>query len=289
MAANGVSVATSIVVLTGSMSALYVSIGASAISSLIHIIEGIVSCVLQPRKSLEHNVAAVGKASGAVETQLQILQKEVLSLREVNTQQENQLKKRNAELQETQYVVEAKIAEVTQLTERLEAVNAQLAEAPHLIEAWQQATEQVSKEVALLNPSHLEKDIESVTERMKGLALSNAAFASKADQLGKSAVAISKTQASWEQMVDQLQKTFQGLATDYDQKRKLLNEADSRIQSLTERVSELKEVDQRLQDLTPKYEKLLQELTEAKRQMKDLVPILQSNEFKEFMKKMKPQ
>jgi hypothetical protein len=47
------------------------------------------------------------------------------------------------------------------------------------------------------------------------------------------------------------------------ERKRLLDEADARILSLTKRVSELQAIDEQLQELTPKYEQLLKDLEEA--------------------------
>lgn len=67
------------------------------------------------------------------------------------------------------------------------------------------------------------------------------------------------------------------------EKRKLLEDADARIRSLTQRVEELQGIDQRLQEVMPKYEQLTRDLDEANRQLTELTPLLKSAAFQAFL------
>ena len=141
---NGVSIVLSAF---SKPTTMYISIGCSIASALLHVIEGIVGCILQPQKALEETVAAAGKAGGDVESQLFVLQAQVKSLRDINAQQESQLQEEHQTAVDLQCAVDAKVTEVARYTQQLEMVNHNLLEARHLSEAWKRATEQVTKQM----------------------------------------------------------------------------------------------------------------------------------------------
>ena len=283
---NAVSIATTgVMFVAPNPTLLYVALGANIASSVIHIGEGIVACILQPKRALEKTVEEAGRVSDTVAEQLQSLQKELQVVKAVTARQEAQLKEERTAALQAKEAVDAKIAEISRLTLNLEEVTRSLGEAHRLTESWKQATAHVAKQVSLLEPTQLEEDMEGLSRQMHDLSLSKEAFTVEVGELGTNTAIIQETQEAWGKMVDQLQTTFQGLSIDAASKRKLLEESDQRIKSLTQRVSELQEVDQRLQEMTPQYTKLLKELEEARRQLNELAPILTSAEFKKFLQK----
>ena len=280
---NGGSLVASGLVLTTGHTALYVAIGFSVASCAVHVIEGIVACILQPRKALEENVAAVGIAGDDVEKQLAALRMQLQAAEKLSGDETALLAEEQAASKAARDDVAARVVDIGRLTLQLQDVNKSLAGAKLLADRWQKATEQLTSQIAELPTAKLHEDMEGLTAQMERLSLTKQSFSVGADQVEASAEAIHETEATWGRMIEQLQQSFHGLTMVSAEKKKLLDEADMRIHSLTDRVEELESIDKRLQDLTPKYEKLLKELDEAKRQLSELAPLIQSEAFQAFL------
>ncbi len=282
--ASGVTIAVNATVASLSPTPLYVAVAFSTTSTLVHAIGGIVSCIQQPRKALEDNVAAVGKASDDVEKQLSALQQEVAATRALQIEQERQLQQERAATQAAREALDQRIARIAQLTEELQEVHKGLDAARQLAERWKSSTEQLAQQMETLQTMELEGNIEALTGQIQQLSLVKKSFSEGVHAVKESTDALQDTERVWGTMVDRLLQTFEGLAAVAVQKERLLHEADVRNQSLSERVDELQEVESRFQNITEKYDKLLKEMEEAKRQLSKLVPLIQSPEFQAFLK-----
>lgn len=288
--ANGISLSTNIVDFSSRHSSsspspvpLYIALAFNTASIFLHVIEGVVSCVQQPKRALEENVAAAGKIGDDVEKQLQALQQQLIAATELNRSQELRVKEEQAATQAAREAVDLRISEIKELTLKLEAVNRGLSDANRLAESWRQATEQLTKQVALLEEPQLGEGVEALSAQLQQLSLTKQSFSEGVHALGEGTSAIQETEEVFGKMVDELQRAFEGLAVIAAQKSKLLEEADIRNQSLRERVEELREVECRFAEITPKYEQLLRDFTEAKRQLSELVPLMQSEPFQDFL------
>lgn len=285
VASNGVSLALSVTLLRKNRPALYTVCSGAAVSAIIHIIEGIVLSILQPQKDLQNNVEAVGRASANVQTQLKALESQVESLGQLNFDLQVRINTERKEREAAHNDLIGKIAEVTSLSSQLKQANQGLSEARKLTEVWRNATEHVSRQIALLPTGQLSGGIEGLTQQLGELHLSQASLSNEVTNLTSGTTHFHEVESSWNTMIQKVGETFCHLAEDAANKRKLLEEADTRIQSLQQRTKELEGVDQRLQELLTKYSALVHEFEETKKQMSELAPLLNSEEFKTFMAK----
>jgi chromosome segregation ATPase len=259
---------------TGNAAAVYVAIGTGGTSSIIHVIEGIAACVLKPRQRLEQNVNRAGQEVSAMTTQIQGLQADVQGLQQLSMDLKKQLDAEKETSKMVQDRVAAKVGEVRDLTGQLEVVNKRFVEAQELLRSWERATEDVSKQLPSLQPAHLASDMEGITRQMQQLTLSEGAFSAQIEKLGSDATLIGNTQAVWSQMLERLQGTIKGLASDNVQKRELLSSAQMENKKLSDTAQSLRDEVDRLGKETGDLRRTQIEMEQTNAQLQGLQTLL---------------
>ena len=287
VAAAAITVATAaIAAATHSLIPVYIAIGGGCISGSIHVGQGVATCRQRTKKAFEQNVAQAGQEVATVSAQVTGLQQKVAELQRVNGDLQALLEKERETGRTLQKQVAAKIAELRELTEKLEAVNRRFAEAQGLLQSWTDGTAAVSRQLSTLKPETLGSDIEGITRQMQQLALSKDAFRTQIEKLGADASVISDTQAAWGGMLEQLQSTIHGLATDIVQKKELLATAQAENQKLSGTVKSLQGAIDSLGRESTEYQRERDELRETNTQLQELSALLQRPDIAQLLQKV---
>jgi chromosome segregation ATPase len=277
--------AAAIAAATHSLIPVYIAIVGGCASGTIHVGQGIATCRQKTKKTFEQNVDRAGKEVATVSSEVTELQKRVLELQKINVELQAGLEKERETGRGLQKQVAAKVIELHDLTERLEAVNKRFGEAQGLLQSWADGTAAVSRQLASLKPENLESDVEGITRQMQQLALSKDAFTSQVEKLGADAAVIGGTQAAWSGMLEQLQSTIHGLATDVVQKRELLATAQKENQKLSETVQSLQKAIDSLGSESAGYQRERDELMETNAQLQQLRVLLERPDIAQLLQK----
>lgn len=265
---------------------VYIAIGGGCVSGSIHVGQGIATCRQRTQRTFEQNVSKAGQEVSTVSAEVTALQQKAAELQKLNASLQAGLEKEQETGRGLQREVAAKVIELKTLTDQLEGVNRRFGEAQKLLQSWTDGTAAISTQLASLKPESLESDVEEITRQMQQLALSKDAFSTQIERLGADASVIGGTQAAWSGMLEQLQSTIHGLATDIVHKKELLATAQAENQKLSGTVESLRSAIDSLARESDGYQKERDELRETNAQLQDLAALLQRPDIAQLLQRV---
>lgn len=266
---------------------LYVAIGSAGLTSLIHVIEGISTCILLPKRSLEANVDRAGEEDSKLQTEVSSLQKTVATLESSNQEQKTLLEAERAATATQKAAYESGAKKANELSEELMRVSGQLSASKTLLQKWQEATKEVARQFPQVQTGQLEQGVDAISAQLKGLSITKESFSDQIASIGADTKLISDMQSTWGGMLDRLQSTIGGLADDNVQKRRMLTEAEKNVNGLSSMVSSLQTEIKKLEDQASSEKSSREELVEANRQLQILSEMLKQPEVIKMLEELR--
>jgi DNA repair exonuclease SbcCD ATPase subunit len=254
-------------------------------SGACHVFSTISLYIWQPRRALEKDIEMAGDVEKKVGDEAAGMQQEIVRLQQLLEQQEKLLKDEQAFSKDFKQQTDAKVAQIRKLSEDLDKSRAELEEVRQVSESWKSCTKEFRKIIGSIDSNRIGEDVESLTEQIERLRSAQITLTKEVKQQDEQAAGVQKVHKCWGEMLEQVNKAFEGLSTDLKAKKSLLAEASSEIEKLGQEVAKLKAIQLDFTSLKEKSTTLAIQLEQANNLLRKYEPVLRNPQFAEALKK----